>query len=168
MGSGSRRGETLPGLARPTCGRAEVRDEASPASLPGPSGRRGYGLRARRTSTAVEVKPGLESIGASRRAERARVARLEVPQRRPRNPRASGQRAWVGSRVQAMRLPRPKEKNGGGMILSQGWRKNAYPRSRLSDPLAALEREDPASRRYGGAPVFDSQQMQNRRPWRRR
>jgi hypothetical protein len=68
-----------------------------------------------------------------------------------------------------MRLPRKKEKNGGGMILSQGWRKNAYPRSgRFPDVIADLEREDPESRRYGGAPTFTQAEFLARRPPGRR
>jgi hypothetical protein len=54
------------------------------------------------------------------------------------------------------------------MTLPQGWKKNIYSRSsRLPDQLAELEREDPEAAKRG-APVFDSEEMQNRRPWERR
>ena len=54
------------------------------------------------------------------------------------------------------------------MRLSQGWKRNNYPSRRLLDQLSGLEREDPEARRYGGAPTFTSEEMQNRRPGSRR
>jgi hypothetical protein len=63
-----------------------------------------------------------------------------------------------------MKLPWQKERSGGtGMWLSSGWKRNAAPRRRLADQISALEREDPASRRHGGAPVFTQAEFLARR-----
>jgi hypothetical protein len=62
-----------------------------------------------------------------------------------------------------MRLPWQKENVGGGMRMSQGWKKNIHPRRRLLDQLSELEREDPESARRGGTPVFTSEEFQSRR-----
>jgi hypothetical protein len=61
------------------------------------------------------------------------------------------------------------KKATGGMRISQGWKKNLYPRSgRLPDQLADLEREDPESVKRGGVPTFTSEEFQSRRPPGRR
>jgi hypothetical protein len=62
-----------------------------------------------------------------------------------------------------------KDNATGGMRLSQGWKRNLYPRSsRLPIPLTDLEREDPEAAKRGGIPVFTSEEMQDRRPPGRR
>ena len=65
-----------------------------------------------------------------------------------------------------MNWPRKRRSadTGTGMRLSQGWRKNIYPRRRLLDQLSELEREDPESIKRGRAPTFTSEEMQARRP----
>jgi hypothetical protein len=63
-----------------------------------------------------------------------------------------------------MKLPwRNEESGGGGMRLSQGWKRNIAPQRRLRGVLSELEREDPESARRGGVPVFTSEEFQSRR-----
>jgi len=68
-----------------------------------------------------------------------------------------------------MKLPwQKKQSGGGGMRLSSGWKRNVYPRRRLHDQLQQLEQADPESTPRGGIPFFSWEEMQARRPWRRR